>query len=193
VTHTAIFAMIRRDFAFGTDVASLLTRLTTVGYHLPQGAPTSPALANALLATPVDAPLLALAAAQNVSFTRYIDDFGLSGENPRPMIQETAKRLSRLRLKIDRGAKLKIVRRNKPQRITGLGVNSRRSASVDRKYRDEVRAAIHQLPKLPKIEQPQAIVSISGRILYVGQFNRGAAARLQGQLEAARARCGEAP
>jgi hypothetical protein len=193
VKHTAIFAMFRSDFGFGNDVASLLTRLTTFNYHLPQGAATSPALANALLAKPVDGPLLALAAKQGVSFTRYVDDFGFSGDDPTPLIQDTAKRLSPLGLKIDRGSKLKIVRRHKPQKITGLGVNSRRSASVDRHYRDRVRAAIHELPSLPASEQPRATASISGRILYIRQLNPGAGVRLQKKFEDACGRVATPP
>jgi retron-type reverse transcriptase len=40
--HGEVFAMFRRDFAFGTDVASILTSLTTFKGHLPQGAATTP-------------------------------------------------------------------------------------------------------------------------------------------------------
>jgi RNA-directed DNA polymerase len=47
--------------------------------HLPQGAPTSPALAN-LLAWPLDCRLLDLAEAAGAHYTRYADDLAFSGD-----------------------------------------------------------------------------------------------------------------
>jgi RNA-directed DNA polymerase len=179
-----IFNMFRRDFGFGEDVASLLTRLTTYSYHLPQGAATSPTLANALLTKPIDAPLAELAKANGVTPSRYVDDFAFSGDNPLPMINETARRLSPLGLRMDRDAKLKIMRSNKVQRVTGLNVNNKDKASVGQPYIDKVRAAIHQLQTVPKIFQANARDSILGRIQHVRHTNPGAAKRLERQFQA---------
>src|SRR6185436_6088616 len=49
-----------------------------LGRHLPQGAPTSPALAN-LCAYPLDARLTGLARRFSATYTRYADDLLLSG------------------------------------------------------------------------------------------------------------------
>ena len=57
VRHYIVYRMFRRELGFGRDVARLLTRLTTFRAGLPQGAPTSTAIANVLLALPVDGPI----------------------------------------------------------------------------------------------------------------------------------------
>lgn len=57
VSYRRVFDMFRQDFGFGTEVASLLTKLLTFKGRLPTGAPTSPSVANALLTMAVDRPL----------------------------------------------------------------------------------------------------------------------------------------
>ena len=46
ISHRVVFRMLRDDHGFGSDVASLLTRLTTLEGRLREGAPTSSTLAN---------------------------------------------------------------------------------------------------------------------------------------------------
>lgn len=63
---------------FEPGVAKLITRLTTVGHQLPQGAPTSPALLNAVLVD-FDGKLASMARGRGLTYTRYVDDLCLSG------------------------------------------------------------------------------------------------------------------
>jgi hypothetical protein len=188
------FRMFRDDFGFGTDVASVLTSLTTFRGHLPQGAPSSPALANALLTARVDRPIEILASERGVEPTRFIDDFTFSGPRSREMINDVAVLASGVGLPVWRKkSKLKITPNHRPQTVTGLGVNSTRGPSVGRARVDQVRAAIHQLPRVPKLDQPHAIASIAGRIAHVRQSNKGAAARLDRWFAAARLACDSQP
>jgi RNA-directed DNA polymerase len=59
------------------DLARLLTRLTTYGGGLPQGAPTSPGLSN-LVNRELDARLARRAEAAGARYTRYCDDLAFS-------------------------------------------------------------------------------------------------------------------
>lgn len=181
VDHRAVFSTLR-EFGYSTGVARLLTKLTTRKGRLPQGAPTSSAVANLVLARPVDAPTRAQTQRAGTTFTRYVDDIALSGDNPATHIAAIARRLSSRGLSIHRGKKLKIRSRSNPQTVTGLNINSGRP-TVPRQYRDDVGSAIH---KLAAITDPQmraaAVRSIEGRIAYVRQFQPGAARRLADQL-----------
>ena len=66
-----------RVLGWDAESAALLTRLTTDGGTLPQGAPTSPRLAN-LVNVRLDARLSALAISLGGTYTRYADDLTFS-------------------------------------------------------------------------------------------------------------------
>lgn len=187
VRHGLVLQLFRKELHFGRDVARLLTRLTTRDGGLPQGAPTSLAIANLILWKPVDVPIIAGAAALNLNYTRWVDDISVSGDDPRPIINDVAKRLSHrgLRMYREKNAagkpKLKITPRSQRQEVTGLVVNGK-SPSVSRQRRDKVRAAIHQAASLQGHAFGKAAGSIQGRIVHIGQFNPGAAERLRARL-----------
>lgn len=184
VRHDLIYQLFRRELGFGRDVARLLTRLTTYNDALPQGAPTSLAVANLLLRSPLDNPLSIEAKQMGVTTTRFVDDIALSGQDPRPLINGVAKKLSRRRLPMYREtkprakSKLRIMPNSGPQVVTGLLVNRMSGPSISRAKRGQVRAAIDQLQGLKGTERVCAVRSIAGRIQYVKQYNPGTAKRL---------------
>lgn len=183
VKPTVVYQLLRYELGYGCDVAKLITRLVTKDRELPQGAPTSVAIANALLRLPVDGPVQARAASIGCGYTRFVDDLALSGRNPKVIINFIARQLSRRQLTISRKDKLKIMPSSGPQEITGLLVNGKRP-SLSKKRRDRVRAAIHQLRGVAaSAQRNKAINSMRGRINHVRQFNPGTAKRLEKQLE----------
>lgn len=185
VRHTLVYRMLRWELGFGRDVARLITRLVTHKGQLPQGAPTSPIIANLFLRLAVDTLVVAEAKQANVTYTRFIDDVGLSGDNPRELINLVARALTTRRLAISRKEKLRIMPRSTPQKITGLLVNGNKP-SIPKGRRDRVRAAIHEFARMAKgLSRDKALRSIRGRISHVRQFNRGNAARLEKQLQSA--------
>jgi RNA-directed DNA polymerase len=181
VDHRTVFRTLR-EFGYSTEVARLLTKLTTRNGLLPQGAPTSNVVANLVLTRPVDMPTRTQAEKTNTKFTRFVDDIALSGDNPSAHIGDVARRLSSRGLSIHRGEKLRIRPRSQPQKITGLNINSGRP-TVPRQYRDKVRSAIHELAAISNsVKRAEAVRKISGRIAYVRQFHPAAAQILSDQL-----------
>ncbi len=201
IRHYIVYRMFLKDLGFGRDVARLLTRLTTYDGQVPQGAPTSTAIANVLLSVPVDGPVTKRAKSLNVRYTRFVDDVTFSGSNPRPLINLVGRTFSKRRLPMYRPKKnwsskpkFKITPRSEPQEVTGLLVNARKGPSVSRQRRDKVRAAIFALRKsVGDGKAEKAVRSIRGQILHVRQFNPGSAKRLQRGLDAALNQVSSAP
>jgi RNA-directed DNA polymerase len=185
--HEIINQTLREEYGFGRDVAYLITRLCTLNASLPQGAPSSPALANLLLRAAVDDPLSNAAREISVVNSRYVDDIALSGVKPQALINVTAKLLSgkglrmyRRNAKFQAKSKLKIMARTEAQVVTGLVVNAKSGPTVPRKKRAAIRAAIYALRATPNpSSRSTAIQSIRGRIAFIKPMHPGAAAALQ--------------
>jgi len=62
---------------FSYKVSTLLTHLTTNNYELPQGTPTSTAIANVVF-VPIDKKLIEFSIQNNLTYTRYVDDLVFS-------------------------------------------------------------------------------------------------------------------
>jgi hypothetical protein len=112
--------------------------------HLPQGAPTSPALAN-LAAWHLDARVLGLAKTFGANYTRYADDLAFSGgpdfaAKIKPFlagIEEIAKSEGF----VLNNRKTRVMRRAGRQRVTGIVVNDH--INVPRAVFDELKATLH--------------------------------------------------
>lgn len=180
VSHKQVASMFVREFGCGRDTAWLLTRLTTIDGQLPQGAPTSTAIANILLASTVDEPVEKLAHQVQADVTRFVDDFTFSGDDAAGLINPTARMVSKVGLSTWRKRqKLKVMPASGRQEVTGLTVNAKNGPSVPKYKRDRIKAAIHQLRNLTASEVEQEIRSIDGRINHVARHNSGPAKRLR--------------
>ena len=67
------------ESGFSNKNANLLTKLTTINNHLPQGTPTSTHLSN-LVFMNVDKELVDVCIEQNIVYTRFVDDLTFSSE-----------------------------------------------------------------------------------------------------------------
>jgi hypothetical protein len=189
VQHKVVYGMFC-DLGFGRHVANLLTRLVTHRGYLPQGSPSSTAVANLVLKK-VDGVAERLAPRAGSKATRFVDDVAASGAVPKNLIGPIARELSRSNLSIHRGLsksgkpKLKVVPNWARQEVTGLVVNSTIGPTVSRAKRDRIRAEVHKLPCDAGDVREKAIRSLRGKIQHVRQFNPGSGDRLVQQLEIA--------
>ena len=117
--------------------------------HLPQGAPSSPAITN-LLCRRLDRRLAGMAGKLGWSYTRYADDLTFSGRGPDTGWQ-IYQILRRARDIVEhegfkvQDKKTRVMRRGRRQEVTGLTVNDR--VGVDRKTLRRFRATLFQVEK----------------------------------------------
>lgn len=136
-----------RAIGWGRDAVDIIAKLTTWKGSLPQGAPTSPALSNALNLR-MDQRLAGLARACHATYTRYADDMTFSfDEDVRRdvanVVKGTKQIVGEYGYKLHQDKKLRIRRRHQQQRVTGLVVNER--VQLPRKLRRKLRAVEHHM------------------------------------------------
>ncbi|MBN2582800.1 MAG: RNA-directed DNA polymerase [Planctomycetes bacterium] len=187
ITSQRVYGLFRK-LGWPQNLASALTRLTTWQGRLPQGAPTSPALAN-LIARRMDRRLAGLGRHRGIYYTRYADDLAFSGPaevvrsaipSIRTIIQEEGFRLAE--------HKTRLMRRGRRQVVTGLVVNEQ--VSVPRDYRRRVRAALHNLRTgrttfAAVAERAAALRELEGHVQYIRSIRSEHAKHLEADLYAA--------
>ncbi|RJQ83070.1 reverse transcriptase family protein [Amycolatopsis panacis] len=152
------------------------------GTHLPQGAPSSPSVANAVTHH-LDRRLSGLAASLGVNYTRYADDLAFSGDAGLP--------LHRLlpgvrRIVTDEGFRLRddktsVTPAYRQQRVAGLVVNATPAAA--RAQYDELRAVLHNCAKTGPAPQnrtghPDFRAHLRGRIAWISATSPARGAKL---------------
>ena len=83
-----------QELGFSDEIANTLTRLTTLNYSVPQGAPTSPYLA-ALSLNNLDARIMRLCLNNRLLYTRYFDDITISGTKRAHEVLDTLEKIIR--------------------------------------------------------------------------------------------------
>lgn len=136
-----VFEAYRQRVGCSTQIADLLTKLTTFQGRLPQGAPTSATLANLTL-LPLHADLEALMDSLGLIFSFYIDDIAFSGLRALGAIEPAIHLIHKHGHSVRR-EKIHRMPNCTPQKLTGVGVN--RTVSVPPKRRDEIRQRIFEL------------------------------------------------
>ncbi len=197
---TALF----RGLGYSREAAIWLARLTTSALpanipflkqepsavlpylrrHLPQGAPTSPALAN-LSAFSLDVRLSGLARAFGAAYTRYADDLTFSGpaefgRSLRDFIPLVSQIIRQERFRVNR-AKRQVLRANRALVVTGVVVNQK--VNVPRRQFDRLKAVlINCVREGPSTQNhkghPRFAAHLRGRIAHVGHLNPTRGAKL---------------
>ena len=110
--------------------------------HLPQGAPTSPVLAN-LFIWSVDGQIREACAESGVEYSTWIDDLSFSGEKARDVIQVAVEVLHQSGLRLSH-KKIKIMGSRQSKTLTGTRFGNR-SLRAPKEICDRARAGIHKL------------------------------------------------
>ncbi|HZA14914.1 MAG TPA: reverse transcriptase family protein [Myxococcaceae bacterium] len=188
-TPRAVLAMAKRPTRMEETWAMHHLRHRLSGPHLPQGAPTSPALAN-LCAYALDVRLSALAASVGARYSRYADDLTFSGDR---LLSAMASRIER---KVERIAaeegfslnrkKTRVMPASKRQLVTGLVVN--RGPRIPRRAYDALKATLYNCVRFGPDSQRRGITAfrahLEGRVAWTEQVNPARGAKLRRLFQA---------
>lgn len=166
-------------------IASILTELTTFNYHLPQGAPTSPALANIYLAS-IYAPVCLASKSAELTITTWVDDLIFSGPAARTVMNTVRSVLASNGFRIA-PEKREILGPKDEKVITGARLGRFQVRAPHRKM-SELRAAIHRLATgaVPHAELANYRLNLSSRIAHIASLNVKDAEKLRRQAKALR-------
>jgi len=169
----------------GSDLGRrFLTNARLRDPHLPQGSPTSPALAN-LAAWRLDRRLSALAAGFNATMTRYADDLAFSGgEELEKTLRFLIPRVAAIALEEGfrvNHRKTRVMRQGRRQSLCGVVLND--TANVPRRERDRLRAILFNVARFGLDSQnregrPDFRQHLAGRAAWAVSLNPSAAKRL---------------
>ena len=169
ITPCHIYGVWSSALGCSPKVSRLLTALTTFQRRLPQGAPTSPALAN-LLIWSIDGPVRNRCLSLGVTYSTWIDDLAFSGTEARQLIQFTIELFRERGLRFSH-RKTTIMGPNEVKMLTGtrFGGISLRAPSA---YLSQVRAGIHNMTagKVEPAEFGPYTQQLLGRLQYVNRI-----------------------
>jgi RNA-directed DNA polymerase len=175
-----------KEFAAALDPRDLQdARSLHARPHLPQGAPTSPALAN-LCARRVDCRLTGLAESAGAVYTRYADDLAFSGGEDFDRCVERFSLHAAAILREEGFAvnqrKTRIMRQSVRQHLAGLVANQR--INIRRSDFDLLKATLTNCARLGPASQnrarhPHFRQHLEGRVAFVESIHRGKGQRLR--------------
>ncbi|WP_182560164.1 reverse transcriptase family protein [Microlunatus kandeliicorticis] len=162
-------------------------RATLRSRHLPQGSPTSPALAN-LACFSLDHRLQRYAETAGLVYSRYADDLTFSGPVARPAaLLATVSTIIVAEGFVVHPGKSRVRRTGERQTVTGIVTNRR--PGIARSDRDRLRAVLHDArrhgPEAANRERhPHFREHLHGRITWVESVSPVQGRRLRAQYEA---------
>lgn len=181
ISQSAVWSVWRHDLGCGRAVARLLTELSTWRGRLPQGAPTSMALSNLVMASAdLEIALRLSTLGSGIKYTRWVDDLIISGplRDPQAVFDVIADAVRPLGLRVHRKkSKRRIMRRSGRQTALGLVINAR--PTVLRSIRKQLRAAVYNYARHGR----GSLSNIVGRLEFAKTCHNEMAARLMLSLK----------
>lgn len=158
------------NIGYNSKVAGVLANLCTYDGYLPQGAVTSPYIAN-LVCYHMDARINGYCSRKDIVYTRYADDLTFSSNN-RTLLNKVEKFIKYI--VADEGFKIndkktRYLSNDVKKTVTGIIVNDD-SIHVDKKFKKDLRAQIYRSIKLKDYQNNSQIL---GKIAYVNSIEEG--------------------
>lgn len=180
-----VYEMFYKHCRFPADVARILTRLVTFEGQLPQGSPTSTAVAN-LVILPLAHRLCRLAQKHGCDYSQFVDDGTVSGpgyiERLRPVIDKIIRQAG---LQASPKPHKRITRYYyQEQVVTGVAVNKR--IDVPKEKVQEIKNKLCELRikgDSGKKFDPKEISSFKGKVQYIKTLNEQIGANLEYELK----------
>ena len=154
---------------------------------LPQGAPTSPALTNALCLT-MDRRLAGIANKQGWRYSRYADDLTFSLPKAAKQKPEIGRLLGSVQRVVgEEGFKVKhdktrVFHQGSLHTITGLVVNDSGGPRVTRQIKRQMRAAIHNLKQGRSLPEGESLAKLRGYAAFIAMTDRPLGLRMLNDL-----------
>jgi len=145
----------------------ILTQLCSYNNVLPQGAPTSPALANIITKT-LDKELTKLSLANGITYTRYADDLAFSHPDLKFDIDEFLKKVKAHIMMngfLINANKTRVLRPHRRQSITGVVINDK--LGVAKRYYKNTKAGVHNFSNNKNRFSNKQIQKLRGRIEWI--------------------------
>lgn len=155
------------NIGYNSKVAGVLANLCTYDGYLPQGAVTSPYIAN-LVCYHMDVRINGYCSRKDIVYTRYADDLTFSSNN-RTLLNKVEKFIKYI--VADEGFKIndkktRYLSNDVKKTVTGITVNDD-SIHVDKKFKKDLRAQIYRSIKLKDYRNNSQIL---GKIAYVNSI-----------------------
>jgi retron-type reverse transcriptase len=163
-------AFLAKPFEMSNEVATVIAQICTYENRLPQGAPTSPVVAN-IIASMLDNKVIRLVQKYRLTYSRYADDMTISARRSFPkelaytsegktILGEDLKNVfERARFEVNPN-KSRLQPRYSRQEVTGLIVNKKTNIPVE--YKNKLRSAIKQWIDDPKQAEKKYYIEIRG-------------------------------
>ncbi len=178
ITFNKVYNACFNEDLYPKKLGMLLTNLCVYNNVLPQGAPTSGYISNLVLRN-FDEHIGHYCDERNISYTRYSDDMTFSGDfNAREIISYVNSCLFNEGFKLNKD-KIKVIRKNIRQQVTGVVVNKK--LSIRKNYKRKIRQEIYyiktygidsHLNKIGVKDKNLYLKKLLGRINFVLQIEK---------------------
>ncbi|MFZ2205943.1 MAG: reverse transcriptase family protein [Microgenomates group bacterium] len=172
--NSMVCKSIMSTFRYPNHIGGFLTRLLTINRQVPQGSPTSSTLVNIVL-SPLCLRIMEYTKNNKLKLSVWVDDIIFSGIDADKHITPITRIISDFGFSIS-NRKVKVMRKNKIQEVTGIQVKNRLSISKIKieKYTDE----IYYFFKNKAIDETLKENAILGKIEHVSSVNKKQGIRL---------------